>query len=359
MDLIKYMEQNIGKVARIAARYYIKDTNGRRFMSDFALSLSKSAGIRRDYESKGLHVPAFLIASISASCNLHCQGCYARAGANLGDAALENEMSGEQWRDIFSQAAHLGVSFILLAGGEPMIRRDVLLIASEFKDIVFPVFTNGTLFDQEYFRFFDANRNLIPVLSMEGEGATTDARRGVGVYNSLIKAAERLHDRCVLYGASITVTTENMSLVTDDGFVSKLADIGCGLLFFIEYVPAQSETKYLVLGKDDIRHMEVLTANLKERFKDMIIVSFPGDEKIMGGCLAAGRGFFHINAAGGAEPCPFSPYSDMNLKDCSLIDAIGSPLFLRLRDEGILSREHTGGCVLFENREAVIEAAGK
>jgi MoaA/NifB/PqqE/SkfB family radical SAM enzyme len=52
----------------------------------------------------------------------------------------------------------------------------------------------------------------------------------------------------------------------------------------------------------------------------MIFISFPGDEKTSGGCLAAGRGFFHINSHGGAEPCPASPYSDINVRDSSLLD---------------------------------------
>ena len=76
-------------------------------------------------------------------------------------------------------------------------------------------------------------------------------------------------------------------------------------------------------------------------------------KKTSGGCLAAGRGFFHINSHGGAEPCPFSSYSDINIKDTSLIDAIDSKLFTMLRDENVLIEDHEGGCVLFEKRDEV------
>lgn len=85
----------------------------------------------------------------------------------------------------------------------------------------------------------------------------------------------------------------------------------------------------------------------------MVFVSFPGDEKSSGGCIAAGRGFFHINSNGGAEPCPFSPYSDINVRDTSLREALKSPLFLALREQNVLMEEHSGGCVLFERRESV------
>ena len=94
-------------------------------------------------------------------------------------------------------------------------------------------------------------------------------------------------------------------------------------------------------------------AHLREEYPETVFVSFPGDEKSSGGCIAAGRGFFHINSHGGAEPCPFSPYSDINVRDTSLRDALKSPLFTALREGGLLSDDHVGGCVLYEKRDAV------
>ncbi len=98
---------------------------------------------------------------------------------------------------------------------------------------------------------------------------------------------------------------------------------------------------------------------MREEYPDMVFLAFPGDEESAGGCLAAGRGFFHINSHGGAEPCPFSPYYDINVKDTSLREALRSPLFMSLRDHSILTGEHSGGCVLFEKRadvEAILSA---
>lgn len=87
----------------------------------------------------------------------------------------------------------------------------------------------------------------------------------------------------------------------------------------------------------------------------MVFVSLPGDEKSSGGCIAADRDFFHINSHGGAEPCPFSPYSDINVRDTSLRDAMQSRLFQALRDGDLLVDDHDGGCVLYEKREQVEE----
>lgn len=82
-------------------------------------------------------------------------------------------------------------------------------------------------------------------------------------------------------------------------------------------------------------------------------MSFPGDEKYTGGCLAAGRGFFHINANGDAEPCPFSPYSDISVRDHSLLEVLDSRLFVKMRQSGMLLGEHTGGCLLFNKEDDV------
>lgn len=81
--------------------------------------------------------------------------------------------------------------------------------------------------------------------------------------------------------------------------------------------------------------------------------------KTSGGCLAAGRGFFHINSHGGAEPCPFSPYSDINVKDTSVREALHSRLFEKLRTSGALLEDHAGGCVLFEKKDVVESIIGK
>ena len=88
-------------------------------------------------------------------------------------------------------------------------------------------------------------------------------------------------------------------------------------------------------------------------------MSFPGDEKTSGGCLAAGRGFFHINSHGDAEACPASPYSDINVKNTSILEALDSNLFKSLREGNILIEDHEGGCVLFEHKDEVEEILDK
>ena len=306
-----------------------------------------------DLEAEGLHVPSFLIASITSACNLHCAGCYSRCNEATVDAEPVKQLTTEEWKAVFREAESLGVSFIMLAGGEPLLRWDVIEAAGEMKNLLFPIFTNGTYMDDAAFDLLDRCRNLVPVLSIEGDRAATDARRGEGVYDRLIAAMDRLHGKNLLFGASITVTTENIREVTSPEFMRGLVDRGCKLAIFIEFVPVTDESVSLAPGDPERAYLLASMRKLRETFPELIALAFPGDEKADGGCMAAGRGFFHINSHGGAEPCPFSPYSDVNVRELGVRGALGSPLFMALRECGALDNDHVGGCVLYEQRELV------
>ena len=300
------------------------------------------------------HMPAFLIASITSSCNLHCAGCYARAVGMCGEGPAGAEpLSVSEWESIFLQSKELGISFILLAGGEPLLRKDLIAAAGKHTSIIFPIFTNGTLIDEEYAKLFDQHRNLVPVLSIEGGREETDMRRGIGTYDFLSAAMDRLRSGKILYGASVTITAGNLDEVTSDAFLDLLQGQGCRLVFFIEYTAIDHDSKELELTAALREELEGRLMRMKSAYPGMVFISFPGDEKHMGGCIAGGRGFFHINPYGSAEPCPFSPYSDRSLRDVSLLDAVNSPFFARLIDAGLVGGEHDGGCALFEHEAEV------
>jgi MoaA/NifB/PqqE/SkfB family radical SAM enzyme len=69
--------------------------------------------------------------------------------------------------------------------------------------------------------------------------------------------------------------------------------------------------------------------------------------------LSSGRGFVHINPKGNLEPCPFAPFSDTNIKQMPLKDALKSSFLKTLRESPEHLRETEGGCALFTNREWV------
>ena len=360
-DIQQYLSDGVEQIVKDALKATLKDPRESAFLGRFALASTKATRKRIQEEKEGLHVPSYLIASISSNCNLHCAGCYSRANHATVDCKPVKQLSDREWLRIFEEADGLGISFILLAGGEPMLRRDIITAAGKMQDILFPIFTNGTFMDEQYFELLDECRNLIPVMSIEGGREETDKRRGAGVYDRLVSNMDELHRRGLIYGVSVTVTKENLNEVYSDEFLDLMRERGCKAVFYIEYVPVTDESRELAPDDDDREFMTRRMENLRAEKQDMIYVAFPGDEKSSGGCLAAGRGFFHINSQGGAEPCPFSPYSDINVRETSLRDALRSGLFTALREGGVLAGDHIGGCVLHEKKdqvEALMRAQG-
>ncbi len=349
----EYMTKGVENIIKNAIKATLRNPAESIFMAKFAASAKIASKKRAKAEEEGEHIPAFLIASITSNCNLHCAGCYSRANHACSDAAPVNQLTAEDWQKVFDEADDLGISFILLAGGEPMLRRDVIEVAASFDNILFPIFTNGTMIGDKYLTLFKKHRNLLPVISIEGHKNNTDSRRGQGVYEKVLTAMNCMHDDDILFGASVTVTTENMDEVYSEEFIQNLINSGCKALFYVEYVPVTEETKNLAVSDEEREILDKkLNAN-RAKFDQMVFVSFPGDEKSSGGCVAAGRGFFHINSHGGAEPCPFSPYSDVNVKETSLREALHSKLFRGLVTNGTLMEDHKGGCILFEKKEEV------
>ena len=326
-DLTQYLNKGAEKLIADILRATLRNPKETAFLRKYHKHQQQMEQRRTELEKEGHPIPMFLISSITSACNLACKGCYARANGLCGEQEREKLLTAGQWDGIFQQAEEAGIAFVLLAGGEPLLRLDVLNKAADHEGILFPIFTNGTMLDGEVLRILDSHRNLVPVVSLEGGEAVTDARRGAGTYRLIQNTLDDLADKKLLFGVSLTITTENMVEATSPGFLRSLYDKGCRLVFFIEYVPAAPGTEYLAPGDAERLMLEQAQESLRERFPGMIFLSFPGDEKNMGGCLAAGRGFFHINPYGGAEPCPFSPYSDISLKEPTLLQALESPFF--------------------------------
>ena len=352
-DIQEYMTHGVERVVSDAIKATLKNPKESVYMAKFALATKAASKKRARLEAEGEHIPPFLIASITSSCNLHCAGCYSRCNNATTDAAPVKQLTDDEWLKIFDEADDLGVSFILLAGGEPLLRKGVIEAAGRKQNILFPIFTNGTFMTEKYFDMFDQNRNLVPIMSIEGEKEATDNRRGEGVYDKLISNMDELKKRGLIFGASVTVTTENIKDISSESFIGNLSDKGCKAVIFVEFVPVTDDSKHLAPGDEDREYLKKEIMRLRQEHPEMVFVSFPGDEKSSGGCIAAGRGFFHINSHGGAEPCPFSPYSDINVKDTSLREAMNSRLFKALQKEGVLLDDHDGGCVLYEKRHEV------
>ncbi len=308
----------------------------------------KQAAVRARYDkSESLVVPPVMIISITNDCNLSCAGCYAcKQNRNKTE-----ELSMTDITRVVDEGVKLGVSVVMIAGGEPLVKQGILDLPKRHPNIVFVMFTNGLLIKAQVLEQLKRTRNLVPVLSLEGDQVLTDTRRGKGVYNAVMKVMEEMDTAQLLFGTSITLTSKNYDYIVKSGYLNSLEEKGCRAAFLIEYVPGD-EDEYLCLTEEQKAHLRE-TADFSGL--NMLTVLLPGDEDKYGGCLAAGRGFIHISSTGSVEACPFAPYSDINIKRIPLKEALKSRLLKEIRDKHHLLKESKGGCALNENKAWVAE----
>jgi MoaA/NifB/PqqE/SkfB family radical SAM enzyme len=295
-----------------------------------------------------LHVPPIAIFSITNKCNLRCKGCYAQA--IRGDAP--DELSVPDMRRIIAEAEELGISFFVIAGGEPLTRPEIVDIARDHPRIIFLLVTNGLLLEAALIEKLSGLKNVVPVLSIEGTQAETDERRGRGVHERLTRKMAELNRAGIFFSLSFTVTRTNFDTVTDPVFVRQAVEAGCRLFLYLEYTPIREGTDDWVITEAQRSSMKQLVASFRTRFPS-VFIAVPWDEEEQGGCLAAGRGFIHISARGDLEPCPFAPWSDTNAAKAPLRDALRSRFLHLMRENHDQFAETEGGCALWKKREAV------
>lgn len=341
-------EASINDILRTALRVW-RRTPGFALRAVRLLQQQRKAARRRTaLAESGVHVAPFVIYSITGKCNLDCKGCYAK----ILHKSHRPELSDERVQRLLAEARNLGVSIMLLAGGEPLLRERLLQLTASTPEILFLLFTNGSLLDDEKVDTLHRQKHVVPILSLEGNKDPTDSRRGSGTYDYVLKAMGKLRRARMFFGTSITLTHENFEHATSEAMIGDLIDRGCRLFFYINYVPVEPGTEQLELSPEQV-------STLRERIEDYrrrlpaLFVAFPEEEVKLGGCLAAGRGFIHINAYGDVEPCPFSAYSDSNLTEMPLEQALKSPLFAKILDSGVVLDESDGQCALWKRRHWV------
>lgn len=347
-DYLGLLDKSILNMFRDALKVSLRHPSTAVFVLKTIIHQFFAARLRLAWGRKGIQAPPFMIASVTSQCNLKCKGCYAGELHRKTNA----EMTEAQLKRIFEEADELGISIILIAGGEPLSRPEVLKIALHYPKIIFPLFTNGLLLTDEMVSEIKKGQNIVPIISLEGYAQETDARRGQGVYEKLCDALGKLQHHNLFYGVSLTTTRENFGIITSGDFIANLIGSGVKLFLFVEYVPVTQGTEELTLSEEQRDIVPDLMKRFRREYPGLFI-AFPGDEEEFGGCLSAGRGFVHISPDGDLEPCPFAPYSDTNLKSMTLKEALSSRLLKEIRQNHDLLSETKGGCALWENREFV------
>jgi len=306
-------------------------------------------GRLRESEKKyGVHVPWAVLFDPTGRCNLRCKGCWA------GEYDRSKDMDYATLDRVLSEAEDLGIRFFVVSGGEPTVRMDDLMKLAEAHDeSVFHVFTNGTLITKEAARRFAELGNVTFAVSLEGLEESTDARRGRGVFAKVMAAMDNLKEAGVVFGFSATYTRLNTEEIGSDRFIDLMIDKGCKLGWLFTYVPVGGGADLDYMATPEQRAYMYRKVREWRQTKPILVADFWNDGEATQGCIAAGRNYFHINAAGDVEPCAFIHYSNVNIKDCSLVEALRSPLFKAYQRNQPFNSNHLRPCPLIDNPEAL------
>jgi len=303
--------------------------------------------IERKYDC---NVPWAILMDPTSACNLSCTGCWA---AQYGS---RHNLSYETLDSICRQGKELGIHFYIFSGGEPLVRKkDIIRLCEAHQDCYFFAFTNGTLVDDELCDDMLRVGNFALAFSIEEDEEATDMRRGKGTYRKVIEAMERMKAHRLLFGYSTCYHRYNTESVGSDAFVDDMIARGCRFAWNFTYMPVGKDARLDLIATPEQRAYMYRRINEIRATKPIFAMDFWNDGEYADGCIAGGKRYLHINAAGDVEPCAFIHYSNVNIHDVSLLDALRSPLFMAYRRRQPFNGNMLRPCPLLDNPEMLRE----
>ena len=320
----------------------VKDRLIKTFVVDAnMLAWPKQEAMRDQYHC---NIPWAILLDPTSACNLRCTGCWA---AEYGH---KQNLTYEEIDSIINQGVKLGTHVYIYTGGEPLVRKhDLINLCEAHPDCAFLSFTNATLIDEEFVQDMIRVANFVPAISVEGFEEATDARRGEGTYAKVSRAMELLRENGLPFGVSCCYTSANASSIASEEFFDWLIEKGALFAWVFTYMPVGvGSPTSLMVHADQREHLYRFIREMREK-KPLFTLDFQNDGEFVGGCIAGGRRYLHINAAGDVEPCVFAHYANVNIREASLLDALRSPLFMQYYEGQPFNDNLLKPCPILEN----------
>ncbi len=300
-------------------------------------------------EELGVSVPFAILIDPTSKCNLNCSGCWA------GAYDKHNSLKFDQVDRIIQEGKELGIYFIALSGGEPLMWPRLFELFRKHSDMAFMVYSNGTLINEKIAKKIEEIGNVSVVLSLEGKKEATDKRRGEGVYDKVMAAMKNLRKVGVPFGFSVTLTRENCEDAMSDDFIDSMIQRGALYGWSFHYIPVGREPDFSLMLTAGQRSWLIERVREIRTKKPLQIADFWNDGSLPGGCIAGGRRYFHITASGDVEPCAFVHFAVDNIKRKPLKKILKSPIFEAYQKRQPFSDNMLRPCPLIDVPEALRE----
>lgn len=313
--------------------------------------------LRHDLSEKNdCNIPWAILLDPTSACNLKCIGCWA---AEYGNRL---NLTYEELDNIINQGKEMGTYMYIYTGGEPLVRKDdIIRLCEKHDDCVFLCFTNSTLIDEAFANEMLRVKNFIPSISIEGFEEATDARRGKGTYKAIEKAMAILKAKKLPFGISCCYTSQNVEVIGSEEYFDDVIAKGAKFAWFFTYMPIGVGAGTELMASAEQREFMYRKIRNYRQTKSIFTMDFWNDGEFVGGCIAGGREYLHINANGDIEPCVFAHYSDSNIREKTLLEAYKSPMFMAYRRRQPFSNNLLRPCPILDNNgklEEMVKEAG-
>ena len=346
-DILDHPESNmyqlIMRVIEEVDPEVVKTVFSNFFLNAAILGWPKQEKLRAEYNC---NIPWAILLDPTSACNLHCTGCWAAEYGN------KLNLTFDEIDSIIQQGKKLGVYMYIYTGGEPLTRKnDLIRLCEKHNDCVFLCFTNATLIDEKFADEMLRVKNFIPAISLEGDEVSTDSRRGQGTYQKVVRAMKLLHEKKLPYGISSCYTSVNYEKITSDTYYNSLIDMGAYFIWYFHYMPIGNDAAPELLPNPKQRETVYHRIRHLRATKPLFAMDFQNDAEYVGGCIAGGKRYLHINANGDVDPCVFVHYSNANIRECTLLEALQSPIFMAYHDNMPFNDNMLQPCPMLENPE--------
>lgn len=314
------------------------------------------------------YVPFIVSWNSTKRCNLKCAHCY--LDARELEFGGEDELTTDEGIQLIDSIASLNPkAFLILTGGEPLLREDIFELASyaSSRGLMVLLGTNGTLLDEAMVKKIKGCgiRGLgMSLDSMDPE--VHDSFRGMaGSWSNTVEGMNRCRSAGLDFQVQTTATRGNISEIAS--IIDYSREMGARVfnLFFLvctgrgqdltDLTPQEYEEALSLLLEEHSKGGDMMVrARCAPHFKRVARQKNPDDffaGAEMSGCLAA-KNYFRVTPNGDVTPCPYMPLSAGNLREKGL-ESIwhDSELFHNLRSSSLKGKcgrcefnEICGGC---------------
>lgn len=267
-----------------------------RFYAFFTLVISK--WFKRQFLSfffRRKWAPEMCAIQLTDRCNNNCAFCFSDTGCRNSD------IPKEKLYEFVSYMKRKGTLIFLLIGGEPFLHTNIHDVISKNKDVYFLIITNGKI-DERDIDAIEKEKNVFLLISTQIDSAVTDAIRGPGTADRLLRLYAELRKKKILFGISVVATKQNYTTLCRSETYTYYQSLGVSLIWVSPYLPVGTgRHEEHILSVDDLNALSDTISDYVVSKTGLLTLDIIKDTQLLG--CSAGRRLIYVDVNLKIYPC--------------------------------------------------------